>query len=161
MPVNLYGSGDHFDLETAHVIPAIIRKCTEAMSRGEKKVVLWGTRSPTREFLYMEDCAEGILLAAEGYDRSDPVNLGSGMEITIRELAGIIAELTGFQGEFRWDTTKPNGQPRRRLDVSKAKKEFGFEAKVGLREGLQRTIEWCRGRRFEEKRGNNPGGESE
>ncbi|MBI3013746.1 MAG: GDP-L-fucose synthase [Candidatus Tectomicrobia bacterium] len=142
IPVNLYGPGDHFDLQTSHVIPAIIRKCTEAVARREKEVVLWGDGTPTREFLYVDDCAEGILLAAEKYDKSDPVNLGSGVEISVRELANLLAKLTGFQGEFRWDTTKPNGQPRRRLEVSKAKREFGFDAMVGLREGLQRTIEW-------------------
>ena len=142
LPVNLYGPGDNFDLETSHVIPAMIRKCVEASEKGEKEIVLWGDGSPTREFLYVEDCAEAILLAAEKYEKPDPVNLGSGNEMMIKDLAGLICRLAGFKGKIVWDKTKPNGQPRRKLDVSRAKKEFGFEAKTGFEEGLKRTIGW-------------------
>ena len=142
LPVNLYGPRDNFDLETSHVIPALIRKCIEANESGAKEIVCWGDGSPTREFLYVEDAAEAILLAAERYNKSDPVNVGAGYEITIRDLVSLIARLTGFQGKIVWDTSKPNGQPRRMLDVSKAEKEFGFRAKVSLEEGLRRTIEW-------------------
>ena len=144
LPVNLYGPRDNFNLETSHVIPALIRKCLEAQDRGDKQVVLWGDGSPTREFLYVEDAAEGILLAAEGYNGSDPVNLGSGMEISIKDLATLISQLTGFDGELVWDTTKPNGQPRRVLDTSRAEQYFGFHAQVPFEEGLRRTIEWYR-----------------
>jgi GDP-L-fucose synthase len=144
LPVNLYGPGDNFDLETSHVIPALIRKCTEAVDRGEREIVCWGDGSPTREFLYVEDCAEAIVLALEHYDGAEPVNVGSGSEISIRELAGLIAELTGFQGVIVWDTSKPNGQPRRCLDTSRAAELFGFRARTRLREGLQRTIAWYR-----------------
>jgi GDP-L-fucose synthase len=146
LPVNLYGPGDAFDLETSHVIPALIRKCLEAMAAGEKKVTLWGTGRPTREFLYVEDCAEGICLAAEHYEKPDPVNLGSGQEISIRELADLVAELTGFTGEFVWDTRQPDGQPRRCLDTSRAEREFGFRAETPFREGLARTVDWYRDR---------------
>jgi GDP-L-fucose synthase len=139
LPVNLYGPRDNFDLETSHVIPALVRKMLE--SRDE--VVLWGDGTPTREFLYVEDCAEGIALAGERYDDPEPVNLGSGEEISIRELAELVAELTGFEGEIRWDTSKPNGQPRRLLDTSKAER-FGFRAQTSLRDGLERTIAWYR-----------------
>lgn len=142
LPVNLYGPGDNFDLETSHVIPALVRKCIEARERGDDRVVLWGDGTPTREFLYVEDAAQGIVLAAERYNSSEPVNLGSGMEISIRELAHLIGRLTGFQGEFEWDTSKPNGQPRRALDVSRAKERFGFEAQTSFEEGLRRTITW-------------------
>jgi GDP-L-fucose synthase len=142
LPVNLYGPGDNFDLETSHVIPAQIRKMVEASERGEREVVLWGDGSPTREFLYVDDCAEAILLAAERYDGPDPVNLGTGSEISIRELAETIAELTGYKGELVWDTSKPNGQPRRRLDIERAARLFGFHASTPLREGLERTIAW-------------------
>ncbi len=142
LPVNLYGPGDNFDLETSHVIPALIRKMTEARDRGEREVVLWGDGSPTREFLYVEDCAEGLLLAAERYDGPDPVNLGTGEEIAIRDLAELVAAATRFGGETVWDTSKPNGQPRRRLDTSRARERFGFEAKVSLREGIERTVAW-------------------
>jgi GDP-L-fucose synthase len=142
LPVNLYGPYDNFDLETSHVIPALIRKFVEAQEQGDSQVELWGDGVPTREFLYVEDAAEGILLAAEQYSGSLPVNLGSGMEIAIRDLAERIGKLIGFKGEIRWDTTKPNGQPRRRLDVARAKQAFGFEAKVLFDEGLVRTIEW-------------------
>ncbi len=142
IPVNLYGPRDNFDLETSHVIPALIRKCVEARERGERQVVVWGDGSPTREFLYVEDAAEGILLGAERYNASDPVNLGSGEEISIKDLAHLIARLTGFEGEFVWDPSRPNGQPRRALDTSKAEAYFGFKAQVRLEEGLRRTVEW-------------------
>lgn len=148
LPVNLYGPGDNFDLKTSHVIPALIRKCIEAQDRGDKQVLLWGDGSPTREFLYVEDAANGILLAAERYSSSDPVNLGSGMEISIKDLAHLIARLTGYQGEFIWDTSKPNGQPRRALDVSRAERRFGFRAQMPFEEGLRRTIEWYRQHRL-------------
>lgn len=144
LPVNLYGPRDNFDLETSHVIPALIRKCIEAQERGERRVDLWGDGSPTREFLYVEDAAQGILLASERYNASEPVNLGSGMEISIKSLADMIARQTGFQGEFAWDTSKPNGQPRRALDVNRAEKHFGFHAQVPFEDGLQRTIDWFR-----------------
>jgi GDP-L-fucose synthase len=144
LPVNLYGPRDNFDLQTSHVIPALIRKFIEAEERGDQQVVLWGDGSPTREFLYVEDAAEGILLAAERYDGSEPANLGSGMEISIKDLAHLIARLTGYQGQFVWDTSKPNGQPRRALDVSRAEKFFGFRAQMRFEEGLQRTIDWYR-----------------
>lgn len=142
LPVNLYGPRDNFNLETSHVIPALIRKCVEAQERGEKEIVLWGDGSPTREFLYVEDAAEGILLAAERYNGSEPFNLGSGMEISIKDLAELIARLTSFQGQIVWDTTKPNGQPRRALDTSRAERFFGFRAQTPFEEGLRRTIEW-------------------
>jgi GDP-L-fucose synthase len=148
LPVNLYGPGDNFDLKTSHVIPALIRKCIEAQDRGDKQVLLWGDGSPTREFLYVEDAANGILLAAERYSSSDPVNLGSGMEISIKDLAHLIARLTGYQGKFIWDTSKPNGQPRRALDVSRAERRFGFRAQMPFEEGLRRTIEWYRQHRL-------------
>jgi GDP-L-fucose synthase len=140
LPANLYGPRDNFDLETSHVIPALIRKMVDATD----EVVLWGDGSPTREFLYVDDCVEGLLLAAERYDGSDPVNLGTGVETSIRELAETIADLTGFEGELVWDTSMPNGQPRRRLDASRARELFGFEARTSLREGLERTITWFR-----------------
>jgi GDP-L-fucose synthase len=141
-PVNLYGPRDNFDLETSHVIPALIRKCVEAKVRGEATITVWGTGTPTREFLYVEDAAEGILLAAERYDKPDPVNVGAGFEISIKDVVRLIARHTGFTGEIRWDTSKPNGQPRRCLDVSRAEREFGFRARTPLEEGLIRTIEW-------------------
>lgn len=153
LPVNLYGPRDNFDLETSHVIPALIRKCVEAQEKGEKQVVLWGDGSPTREFLYVEDAAEGILLASERYSGYEPVNLGSGNEIRIRDLAEMIAHLTGFEGEFIWDTSQPNGQPRRILDVSRAEKFFGFRAQMSFEEGLQRTVEWYRAIRATMERG--------
>ncbi len=142
LPVNLYGPRDSFDLEASHVIPAIIRKCLEARCQGDKKIVGWGTGNVSREFLYVEDAAEGILLAAEHYDKPEPVNLGSGKEITIRELLYLIRELSGFEGEIEWDTSKPDGQPRRCLDTSRAEREFGFKAKTNLREGLSKTVNW-------------------
>lgn len=143
-PVNLYGPRDNFDPETSHVIPALIRKCLEAKDRAEPSITVWGTGAPTREFLYAEDAAEGILLAAEHYDKSEPVNLGAGFEISIRDLAGIIAKLTGFSGEVIWDSSKPDGQPRRCLDTTKANKQFGFKAKTSFEDGLKKTIEWRR-----------------
>ncbi len=142
MPVNLYGPGDNFDPETSHVIPALIRKCVEAREKGEKNIVVWGDGTPTREFLFVDDAAEGILLATEKYNRSDPVNLGSGFEISIRELVNLIARLTGFEGEIVFDTSKPNGQPRRALNTTKAEREFGFRAWTGFEEGLRKTIDW-------------------
>lgn len=144
LPVNLYGPRDNFDLKTSHVIPALIRKCLEAQERGDDQVILWGDGSPTREFLYVEDAAEGILLASERYNGREPVNLGSGNEISIKDLADKIAAMTGFEGELVWDTSKPNGQPRRALDVSRAEKYFGFRAQTPFEEGLRRTIEWYR-----------------
>lgn len=147
LPANLYGPRDRFDLQSGHVIPALIRKCVEAAERGAAHVVCWGTGSASREFLYVADAAEGILLAAERYDGGDPVNLGTGCEITIRDLALKIAGLTGFRGEFLWDASQPDGQPRRCLDVSKARSCFGFAARTGLDEGLRQTIAWYREQR--------------
>lgn len=147
LPVNLYGPRDNFDPNSSHVIPALIRKCIEAREAGEKEVVVWGDGSPSREFVYAEDAAEGILLAAEKYNKPEPVNIGSGFEIRIKDLAELIARLSGFQGRIVFDPTKPNGQPRRALDVSRAEKEFGFKAKVGFEEGLRSTIDW-----YEQKR---------
>jgi GDP-L-fucose synthase len=141
-PVNLYGPRDNFDLETSHVIPALIRKCASAKEDGRASITLWGDGLPTREFLYVEDAAEGILLAAEQYDGKLPVNLGTGEEISIRELARLIAAEVGFTGQIQWDTTKPNGQPRRCLDVSRAKQLFGFQARHDLRSGLKKTVPW-------------------
>jgi nucleoside-diphosphate-sugar epimerase len=140
LPTNLYGPRDSFDLETSHVIPALIRKMVEA----DDEVVLWGDGSPTREFLYVDDCVEGLVLAAERYDGSEPVNLGASREISIRELAELIAEVTGYEGTITWDTEKPNGQPRRSVDGSRARELFGFEARTPLREGLERTVAWYR-----------------
>ena len=142
LPVNLHGPGDNFDLESSHVIPALIKKCVEARDRGDDHIVAWGTGAPTREFLYVEDAAEGILLAAERYNESEPVNLGSGMEISIRDLVHLIARLMGFEGEIVWDTSKPDGQPRRCLDTSKAEQLFRFRAKTPFEKGLQPTIAW-------------------
>ena len=142
LPVNLYGPGDNFDLESSHVIPALIRKFTEAVESDKKKVIVWGTGNASREFLYVNDAAEGVILAAEIYNKPEPVNLGAGFEIKIKDLVGLIAELTGFDGEIVWDATKPDGQPRRCLDVSRAEEGFGFKAKTDFREGLEKTIEW-------------------
>ncbi len=142
LPVNLYGPRDNFNLETSHVIPALIRKFVQARQRGDSQVVLWGDGSPTREFLYAGDAAEGILKAAELYNGSEPVNIGSGSEISIRDLAGLISRLTGFQGELAWDTSKPNGQPRRGLDTSRAAEYFGWRAGVSFEDGLKQTIDW-------------------
>jgi GDP-L-fucose synthase len=144
VPVNLYGPRDNFDLETSHVIPALIRKMVDARERGAPEIALWGDGSPTREFLYVADCAEGIWRAAQQYDGPEPVNLGTGEEISIRALAELTAELTGYDGNIVWDTTKPNGQPRRRVDVSRAEQLFGFRASTPLRAGLERTIAWYR-----------------
>lgn len=144
LQVNLYGPRDNFNPQTSHVIPALIKKCFYAIKNKEKQIVVWGSGKPTREFLYVEDAARGILLASEKYNKSEPVNLGSGFEISIKDLAALIAEYTGFKGEIIWDKTKPDGQPRRCLDVSKAKKEFGFRAEVNFEEGLKRTIDWYR-----------------
>jgi len=142
LPVNLYGPRDNFDLDTSHVIPALIRKCIEARENAAPAVTCWGDGSPTREFLYVEDAAEGLILAAERYDEPDPVNLGSGREISIRDLAVLIARLCGFSGSIEWDTSKPNGQPRRCLDTTRARERFGFVASTPFEEGLRRTIEW-------------------
>ena len=142
LPVNLYGPRDNFDPRTSHVIPALIRKCLEARDQKDDHIIVWGDGSPTREFLYAEDAAEGILLATERYNESDPVNLGSGHEISIEDLAQLIVELTGFEGEIIWDVSKPNGQLRRCLDTSRAKVRFGFEARTQFQEGLQRTVSW-------------------
>jgi GDP-L-fucose synthase len=144
LPVNLYGPRDNFDLQTSHVIPALIRKYIEAQQRGDKEVVLWGDGSPTREFLYAGDAADGILTAAERYNGAEPVNLGSGQEISIKDLSELIARLTGYQGQLVWDTSQPNGQPRRALDTSRAAEYFGWRASVPFEEGLRQTIAWYR-----------------
>jgi GDP-L-fucose synthase len=151
LPVNLYGPRDNFDLETSHVIPALIRKCVEAKENGSREIVLWGDGSPTREFLYVDDAAEGLLLATERYDGDQPVNLGTGDEIAIRDLAQMIASEVGFSGEIVWDATKPNGQPRRCLDVSQAEQLFGFRAVRPLREGISKTVAW-----FQDSRSRSP-----
>lgn len=156
LPVNLYGPRDNFDPASSHVIPALIRKSIEAQKSGEKELVVWGDGSPTREFLYVEDAAEGILAATEKYNGPEPVNLGSGYEISIKDLAEMIVRLTGFEGKLIWDTSKPNGQPRRGLDVSRAEKYFGFRAQIPFEEGLSRTIDWYkknRGKQYDAKRG--------
>jgi GDP-L-fucose synthase len=142
MPVNMYGPHDNFDLQTSHVIPAIIRKMHEAAERDDADVVLWGDGSATREFLYADDAARGILLAAEHYNGAEPINLGTGQEVSIRDLAQLIKELTGFTGRIVWDTSRPNGQPRRQLDVSRAREHFGFIASTSLEEGLRHTVDW-------------------
>src|SRR6266702_4813862 len=141
-PVNLYGPRDNFDLHTSHVIPALVRKCVEARERKDPKLVVWGDGSASREFLHARDAAEAIATACERYDKSDPVNLGAGFEIKVRDLVPLIARLCGFEGEIVWDTTKPNGQPRRMLDTSRALKEFGWKARIGFEEGLRETVEW-------------------
>lgn len=142
IPVNLYGPGDNFDPASSHVIPALIKKCVDAREAGEDHIEVWGTGSASREFLYVDDAAEGIVLGAEHYDGPEPVNLGVGREITIRELVELIAHLTGFSGEIRWDPSKPDGQPRRALDTSRARERFGFVAKTTFEEGLRRSIDW-------------------
>jgi GDP-L-fucose synthase len=147
LPVNLYGPGDNFDLEGGHVIPALIRKMIEAKEQGNNEVVLWGDGSPTREFLYAEDCADALYLAAQRYDGAEPVNLGTGEEIAIKDLAELVAGATGFDGEIIWDTSKPNGQPRRKLDTSRAEEFFGFRARTPLREGIRETVAWYRASR--------------
>ncbi len=142
LPVNLYGPGDNFDPASSHVIPALIRKCVEAKEQGANEIVAWGDGSPTREFIYVDDAAEGIALATQYYNRSDPVNIGSNFEISIKDLTELIARLTGFEGSVRWDTSKPNGQPRRKLDTTRAKEYFGFTAKTNFEDGLRKTIDW-------------------
>lgn len=144
LPVNLYGPADNFSLDSAHVIPALIKKCMDAKSRGDDHVVVWGTGNATREFLYVDDAARAIVLAAEKYNRSEPMNIGADFEISIKDLVKLIVKLTGFKGKVIWDTSKPDGQPRRRLNVSRAKKEIGFSAKVGFKDGLKKTIQWYR-----------------
>ncbi|MBW6519279.1 MAG: GDP-L-fucose synthase [ANME-2 cluster archaeon] len=144
LPVNLYGPGDNFDPCCSHVIPALIKKCFDAMENGEDEIVVWGTGEATREFIYVEDAAEGIVLATEKYNNSDPVNIGAGFEISIKELVHLIVELTGFDGTVVWDRTRPDGQPRRCLDTSRAEKEFGFKAKYKFEDGLKNMIEWYR-----------------
>jgi GDP-L-fucose synthase len=144
LPVNLYGPNDNFDPTSSHVIPALIKKCVDAAENNDKEIVVWGTGKASREFLYVDDAVEGILLAAERYDSSEPVNIGSSFEITIKDLISIIVKETGFKGEIKWDTTKPDGQPRRKLDVSRAKNEFGFESQTTFEQGLRKTIAWYR-----------------
>jgi GDP-L-fucose synthase len=144
LPVNLYGPGDNFDPASSHVIPALMLKCQEAIESGAREIVCWGDGSPTREFLYVEDCAEALVKATRSYDGLEPVNVGAGFEISIKDLSELIAELMGFAGSIRWDTTKPNGQPRRCLDVSRARDAFGFQAKTDFRSGLEKTIRWFR-----------------
>jgi GDP-L-fucose synthase len=147
LPVNLYGPRDNFDLETSHVIPALIRKMVEAQERGDDEIVLWGDGTPTREFLYVDDCANALLLAAERYDGLEPVNLGTGEEISIHDLAELVRAATGYEGSIGWDTTRPGGQPRRALDTSRAEALFGFRAQVSLRDGIDRTVAWYRSAR--------------
>lgn len=142
LPVNLYGPGDNFDPESSHVIPALIRKCMEARSRGDHRITAWGSGAPTREFLHVSDCAEAILLATQRYDKPEPVNIGSGTEVSIRELVTLITRVTGFNGEIAWDRSKPDGQPRRCLDTSLALKEFGFRASISLADGIRETVQW-------------------
>jgi GDP-L-fucose synthase len=149
LPVNLYGPGDNFDPRSSHVIPALIKKCVDAITFGEREIIVWGTGKATREFFYVEDAAEAIILAMEKYNKSDPVNIGAGFEISIRDLVGLIIELTGFQGRVIWDETKPDGQPRRMLDTARAYHEFGFKAQTDFRAGLAKTIEWYRSHRAE------------
>lgn len=144
LPVNLYGPNDNFDPQSSHVIPALIRKCLETRASGASEIVLWGDGTPTREFLYVTDAVRAIVLATGAYDRPEPVNLGSGQEISIRDLAALIARLTGFAGTILWDTSKPNGQPRRCLDVTRAERQFGFRATTPLEKGLEETIRWYR-----------------
>jgi GDP-L-fucose synthase len=140
--VNLYGPGDNFNPESSHVIPALIKKCVDAVDAGDDHIVCWGTGKASREFIYVSDAAEGILLATEHYNGPEPVNIGAGFEITIKDLVGKIVKLTGFKGQIRWDSSQPDGQPRRRLDVSRAKQLFGFEAQMSFDEGLKRIIDW-------------------
>jgi GDP-L-fucose synthase len=147
MPVNLYGPRDNFNPNSSHVIPALIKKCLDAIKNNEKQIVVWGTGKPTREFLYVDDAAEGILLATEKYNKSDPVNIGAGFEISIKDLVELIVKLTGFQGKIAWDNNQPDGQPRRCLDTTKAEKEFGFKAKTSFEEGLKEVIEWYKSTR--------------
>jgi GDP-L-fucose synthase len=146
LPVNLYGPGDNFDPRSSHVIPALIKKCVDAVRSGEEEIIVWGTGNATREFFYVEDAADAIALATEKYDKSEPVNIGAGFEISIRDLVGLITELTGFRGRVVWDVTKPDGQPRRMLDTARAFREFGFRARTNFREGLAKAIAWYCGR---------------
>ena len=146
LPVNLYGPGDNFDQNSSHVIPALIKRCVDAEIAGDKVIVVWGTGKATREFFYVEDAAEAIILAMETYDKSEPVNIGAGFEISIKDLVELIVELSGYKGKIVWDQTKPDGQPRRMLDTSRARSEFGFRAKTDFREGLKKTIAWYRER---------------
>jgi GDP-L-fucose synthase len=150
LPVNLYGPRDNFDPARSHVIPALIKKCFDAIDAGEEEIVVWGDGTPTREFLYVEDCAEAIVLATESYNKPDPVNIGAGFEISIKDLAHLIVELTHYSGRVIWDISKPGGQPRRCLDVSRAAQEFGFSARTSFEEGLAKTIEWYRKQRYEQ-----------
>jgi len=147
LPVNLYGPRDNFDPSSSHVIPALIKKCCDAVDRGDAEIEVWGTGSASREFLYVDDCARAIVLATERYDQPAPVNLGAGREISIKDLVPLTADLTGFKGQIRWDATKPDGQPRRCLDVSRAEREFGFRAETSFEEGLRRTVDWYRKQR--------------
>lgn len=147
LPVNLYGPGDNFNPKTSHVIPALIKKCIDAVEGGREEIVVWGTGKPTREFLYVEDAAEGIVLATEKYNKPEPVNLGSGFEISIKDLVDLIAEICGFSGRITWDASQPDGQPRRLFDSSRAEREFGFKARTNFQEGLRRTIEWYKEQR--------------
>ena len=147
LPVNLYGPGDNFDPRSSHVIPALIKKCVDAVMRGDREIVVWGTGAATREFFYVEDAAEAIVLATERYDKEEPVNIGAGFEISIRDLVTLIVELTGFKGRIVWDKTKPDGQPRRMLDTTRAFVEFGFRARTNFQEGLVKTIDWYRSTR--------------
>lgn len=142
MPVNLYGPGDNFDPKSSHVIPALIKKCVDAIKNDEKEIVVWGTGNASREFLYVDDCAEAIILATERYNKSEPANIGAGFEIKVKDLVNLIVKLTGFKGKLTWDRSKPDGQPRRMLDTSKASKEFGFKAKMDFKEGLRKTVDW-------------------
>lgn len=153
LPANLYGPGDNFDLKTSHVIPALIRKALEAKSKGDSHIEVWGTGKATREFLYVEDAAEGIVLATERYDKSTPINLGAGFEISIKELTELICKLVEFGGKINWDASKPDGQPRRRLNTEKAKSEFGFEARTSLEDGLKRTVEWYQNTQMSKRSG--------
>jgi GDP-L-fucose synthase len=148
LPVNLYGPEDNFDPDFSHVIPALIKKVFDARDKGDRSIVVWGSGKASREFLYVEDAAEGIVLATEKYNKADPINLGAGFEISIKDLAGLICELAGFEGKIEWDVSKPDGQPRRCLDTIKAKEEFGFEARTDFRDGLKRTIEWYKSSRL-------------
>ncbi|NIN63983.1 MAG: NAD-dependent epimerase/dehydratase family protein, partial [Anaerolineae bacterium] len=150
LPVNLYGPRDNFDPGSSHVIPALIKKCFDAMDDQEDEIVVWGDGTPTREFLYVEDCAEAIVLATERYDKPEPVNIGAGFEVSIRDLVYLITDLTGFEGQITWDTSKPGGQPRRCLDTSRAEREFGFRAQTSFEEGLQKTVEWYRAHRHQQ-----------
>ncbi|MBA4422262.1 MAG: GDP-fucose synthetase, partial [Syntrophus sp. (in: bacteria)] len=158
LPVNLYGPGDNFDPRSSHVIPALIKKCVDAMRQGDEEIVVWGTGDATREFFYVEDAAEAIILATEKYDKSDPVNIGAGFEISILDLVTLIVELTGFKGRIVWDTTKPDGQPRRMLDTTRAFQEFGFRARTDFRTGLTKTIAWYQNESSRPEAGSSAGG---